>query len=352
MKPEWKDFLLQAGAEFDGERVMHFGNPQRENSVVVTGDTLCDLSHHGLISAHGEDAEAFLQGQLSLDVTDISEPVSHLGSYCTPKGRMLAVFRMFRRGEALYMRLPRETVEATLKRLSMFILRAKVTLEDADDALVRLGLSGPNACAELKTALGIDPPMTADTVVRHDSYSIIRIPGLHDRFEIYGDLEPMTQLWQKLNVRCAPVGAPYWGLLDIMAGIPQIYPQTAEAFVPQMANMELLGAVNFNKGCYPGQEVVARSHYLGKLKRRMYRLALPIDAAPEPNTPLFDAKNDPNQPAGFIVEAQPHPDGGLQALAVLKIASAESGDLHLGSAEGPAASVLSLPYSLEAAKAG
>ncbi len=346
MKPEWKEFLINAGAEFDDGRVVTFGNPEREKRMSTTGSILCDLSHMGLISAYGDDAETFLQGQSSNDVSQVSGSRSQLSSYCSPKGRMLANFRLFKRGETYYLRMPRELIEPVLQRLRMFVLMSKVTLEDADDALVRFGFSGPEAEAELSQALGT-PPADDDAVVQIGEVTVIRIPGPHPRFELYGELEPMKKLWDKLNVHAAPVGASPWALLDILAGIPTVYSQTSEAFVPQMANMELVNGVSFKKGCYPGQEVVARMQYLGKLKRRMYRLHMDSNEAPKPGDDLFDANDESEQSAGKIVDAQPHPDGGIAALAVVQIASAEAGRLHLGSRQGLALAIEALPYPLE-----
>lgn len=349
MKPEWKVFLLRSGAEMEGdEQVGHFGNPQREMSVAVTGDVFCDLSHQGLIGVYGDDAGSFLQGQFTVDVRRVDEQHSFLGAYCTPKGRMLASFRIFRRGQTLYLNLPREQVQGTLKRLSMYVLRARVTLEDAHDALVRIGASGPGMPRQLEKALGVAPPAEIDQVIQHEGMTVIRIRGIHPRFEIHGSLEQMTRLWDALNVHSAPVGAARWSLLDILAGVPRIHTQNVEAFLPQMANLQLLDGVSFSKGCYPGQEVVARAHYLGKLKRRMYLIELPLDQPPEPGTPLVDpGLSAEEQVVGNIVEAQLHPDDCVKALAVLKIESAEAGKLHLGAADGPPAKVQSLPYGFE-----
>jgi len=353
MKPEWKDFLTDAGAEFDDGHVAHFGNEERERRVVVSGDVICDLSHQGVIVAYGDEAGGFLQGQFSNDVLSLDDTRSQFNSFCTPKGRMLANFRLFLRGESYYLRMPRAMVEPVLKRLRMFVLRSKVTLEDADDALVRIGLSGPRAVEELTSALGAAPE-SVDAVTQVGEITAIRVPGPHPRFELYGELAPMKQLWDKLNVRCAPVGAARWALLDIMAGIPTVTPATSEAFVPQMANMQLIGGVSFKKGCYPGQEVVARMHYLGKLKRRMYRVSIDTDQPPAPGTEILGASSseaEEDSAAGRIVDAQLHPDGKVMALAVLQIATAEAGGLHLAGDKGPAVNLETLPYPFELAAA-
>lgn len=347
MKPEWKEFLINAGAELDEGRVLSFGNPEREKRMTTTGGILCDLSHFGLIAAYGEDAETFLQGQLSNDLRQVDTEHSRLSAYCSPKGRMLAVMRLFRRSDTYYLRMPRELIEATLKRLHMFVLMSKVTLEDADDALVRFGFSGPQAAEELGEALG-EVPEAPDALCFVKDYSVIRVPGPHPRFEIYGELEPMKKLWDTLNVRAAPVGASAWALLDILAGIPNVFKNTVEAFVPQMANMQLVDGVSFKKGCYPGQEIVARMQYLGKLKRRMYRLNVKGEA--EPGTEVYAEDDSPGQASGKIVDAQAHPDGGTEVLAVLQIDKAESKPLHLASLDGPPMQMRELPYAFEAKK--
>ncbi|MGI9305110.1 MAG: YgfZ/GcvT domain-containing protein [Gammaproteobacteria bacterium] len=346
MKPEWREFLTHAGVELEGGRVVSFGNPEREKRVVTTGDVLCDLSHEGLICAYGDDATKFLQSQLSSDVAQVSEYQSQLSAYCNPKGRMLAAFRVFQRAGTYYLRLPREMLEPTLKRLKMFVLMSKVTLEDASDSLVHVGYSGPGAVKELETALDKAPAQVNDCLTTNGC-TVIRIQGPHPRFEIYGELEAMKALWDKLNVRGAPVGASPWALLDIMAGIPTIFPATSEAFVPQMANMDLIDGVSFSKGCYPGQEVVARMHYLGKLKRRMYRVRLDTDALPHAGDEVFAEGDQRAEAKGQIVDAQPHPDGGVAALAVLRIENAEHDELRLANA-GAALEIRDLPYSLNA----
>lgn len=348
MKPEWKDFLTNAGAEFSNEKVDSFGNPEQERRVVHSGETLCDLSHYGLIAAYGDDTETFLQGQFTNDISHVDPTHSQLSSYCSPKGRMLANFRIFKREDTWYLSLPYELLEPVLNRLRMFVMRSKVTLEDAGDALVRIGLNGTKTAEHLKTLSGSIPGGT-DTVTQHEDTTIIRVAGVEPRFEIYGQLGDMKQLWQSLDVNAAPVGANIWELLNIQAGIPVIVAQTVETFVPQMANMELINGVDFKKGCYTGQEIVARMHYLGKLKKRMYRINIDTDEQPAPGDSLFAEESKGGSGTGTIVSAQQIADGSYDALAVIQITDAENQPLRLHDAEGPAIKVMDLPYSLEAA---
>ncbi len=347
MKPEWKEFLIQNGAEFHPERdyeIESYGNPERENRVTVSGNIICDLSHRGLIQAYGDDARSFLNGQTTSNVNEVSEKHSQLSAYCTAKGRVVATFRLFQRDDAFFLSLPRNILEPTLDRLRMFVLMSKVTLEDGNDALVRLGVSGPEIESELEKALG-GYPQTIDEVLTLKNVAIIRIPGTLPRFELYGALSDMQALWTTLNVRCAPVGASNWRLLDILAGLPNVYAGNEEAFTPQMLNLDALNGISFKKGCYPGQEVVARVHYLGKVKRRMYLLTFSARPPIEAGAKLFAEDNDSGQSIGTIVSAARHPDGGTSALGVLLSDYAASGNpVHLDEPSGPAATVSMPPY--------
>ncbi|MCB1735828.1 MAG: folate-binding protein YgfZ [Gammaproteobacteria bacterium] len=340
MKPEWKDFLTDAGAEFAADgRVESFGNPNRELQVSPAGEVICDLSHLGLISAHGEDAKAFLQGQFCNDIHHVDAQHSQLSAYHTAKGRMLALMRIFQRDQGLYMELPRDILEDTLKRLRMFVLRSKVTLDDASDAFVRIGLAGPKAADRLHAAVG---PFPSDPgkVVQVNDLTVLRLPGVHPRFEICGELGDIKRVWNDLNVDCAPVGAPVWKLLNIRAGVPVIYAVNREAYVAQMANLDRLGGISFTKGCYTGQEIVARMHYLGQLKQRMFAAVVNSDA--KPGDELFADQ----QPTGKVIEAAAYPEGGTAVLAVMRVAAHDAGDVRLGAPNGPVLRFLDLPYAL------
>ncbi|GMQ88209.1 MAG: folate-binding protein YgfZ [Gammaproteobacteria bacterium] len=343
MISEWKEFLANAGAEFSDTGVAHYGSLRRELSVATTGNIFADLSHYGLISAHGEDTETFLQGQFTNDIRKVTDGHSQLSGLCNPKGRLLATFRVFHRGDSYYLCLPASMLEDVIKRLRMFVLRSKVTLEDASDTFVHLGVSGDDAQQELRKFAG-ELPDTVNAAVQAGHHTIIQVPGVHPSYEIFTTVDDARQLWDRLNVQSAPIGADAWQLLDIQAGIPVISPQTREAFVPQMTNLQLIDGVSFQKGCYTGQEIVARMQYLGKLKRRMYRARIDNGPRPTGDEEVFSADNA-QQSAGKLVSAAPHPDGGYAMLVVLQIASAESeSGLHLGSVDGPLLELETLPY--------
>lgn len=343
MNPTWQDFLRTAGAQFDHGFLAHFGNPQQEISAAESGTILTDLSHFSVIQFAGEDSETFLQGQLSCDVRQALQNHAQFGSYCTPKGRMLATFLLWRNADGFQMQLPASLREAIQKRLSMYVLRSKVKVSDASAATVRLGIAGPGAAAVVAELGGVAPEDDYD-VAQIGQVSVICLPG--KRFELVMSPDDAPSVWQAMSKHCTPVGSGCWEWLDIQAGIPTVTTGTQEQFVPQMANLELIGGVSFTKGCYPGQEIVARSQYLGKVKRRMYRVHIQSDAAPQAGDPLF-GQGPAEQSGGMIVNAQPAPQGGYDALAVILNASLETGAVTWKTPDGPVLQLLSLPYSVE-----
>lgn len=341
----WRDILTRAGAVFENDRIQHFGNPAREREAAADGDVLVELSHLSVWRAQGEDAESFLQGQLSNDIRLVSDQRAQLSAYCNPKGRMLAIFLACRRGASYYLQLPASLAEPTFRRLRMFILRAKVQLDPADGELLRLGLSGPKTESLVTGLLGSFP---ADHyhVVQSGTVTAIRLPGPHPRVELLAPATDAPELWQTLARAAQPAGAGVWSWLDIMAGVPVVLPGTVEEFVPQMANLELVNGVSFSKGCYPGQEIVARMHYLGRLKQRMFCLHLDdADTLPQPGTSIF-SPDLPGQGTGTVVDAAWSPRGGVDLLAVVHLSSAQHGELHLQDPSGARLVLQPLPYPL------
>lgn len=307
----------------------------------------CDLSFsQGLIAAHGPDSAAFLQGQLTCDVRQVTPEHSLLGAYCSPKGRALACGRLFQRQEAYFLALPAELIAPTLARLAKYRLRAKTRLEDASAELARLGLAGADAESWLAERISSAiPQLPVNGVLTTDHVTVIRLPGPTSRFELHGPAQALAALWENGAQVITPVGAEVWRLLAILAGAPAVYSTTVEAFVPQMLNLHLLGGISFQKGCYTGQEIVARTQHLGKLKRRMYLARVDSPTPPQPGDPLFSPEAGPGQNAGQIADAAGHPDGGYAVLVVALIDCAERGTLQLADASGPVLRLEALPYS-------
>ncbi len=339
MDSRWQAFLEDAGAVFADGVVASFGNPQREIRIATAGPLLADLSHLGTIVVTGDDARTFLQGQLTNDIAQIESGHCQWSGYCNPQGRLLALFRVFFHEGGYHLELPRSLLEPTLERLRKYVLLSKVTLEDGGDCLARVGYSGPDSEAELAAAVG-SVPGAVNEVVHAGELTVARIAGPLPRFVIQGRPQAMEKLWSVLDVHAAPVGAPVWEYLDILAGLPMICPETAGMFVPQHVNLDLVDGVSFQKGCYVGQEVVARLHYRGKSKRRMHRLHVDSDEVPAPGTPLYG--RSAGQAAGNLVRAAPSPEGGCEALAVI-VAEHLGHALHVGAPRGPRAMVVHSP---------
>ncbi len=344
---DWQSFLKQEGAVLVDGEVLDFGSSAVERRRTQDSDIISDLSHLSLIRAKGEDAASFLQGQLSNDIHQVTESRGQLSAYSSPQGRMFAIFRVFFHDGAYFLQLPRPLAQSTIKRLRMFILRAKVALEIADSEWVRIGVSGPSIEAMLAD-IGVALPGAVDGCEsRGDSISL-RLPGPWPRFEMIGRVDAMKELWSRIRPHVTATGKAAWSWLDIAAGIPAVMPETVEEFVPQMANLDLLGGINFKKGCYPGQEIVARMHYLGRLKQRMIRASVDAATLPLPGTAVY-APDFPGQSAGTVVDAQPGAESGFDLLVIVQLSSLKNGEFHLAVPDGPCLRLAKMPYSLDAA---
>ncbi len=303
---------------------------------------LMDLSRLGLIRVEGDDARDFLQGQLSNDILDVGAQRGQLSSYNTHKGRMIALLWIFERDGSLYLLLPGERLDAVLKRLRMFVLRAKVTLQDASDELCVMGLSG--ACLE---ELLPQIPQQPFGTITHEALTMMRMPDALPRLMAFGPAAVLQELWRQASGSGA-VGAEneLWTWLNIRAGIPEVLNATAEAFIPQMIHLDRLGGISFTKGCYTGQEVVARMKYLGELKRCMYIARFESATPPVPGDGLYSAEVQSPQGAGRIVTVCADQPGGWIALVVAVISAADNQSLQLGDANGPRLEVREPTYSL------
>lgn len=293
-----------AGAQPAGPHGIRFGDPTDEAARALAGTVVAPLLHLRLIEARGTDVETFLQGQLSNDVRRLTASQGQLSSFNSPKGRMLAVLHLLRGDDAVLLEMHRSVRDAVLQRLRLYVLRAKVALSPADDRVV-LGVAGPDAARVLAEA-GLAVPTTPLGCVWSDGTCVMQRTGPRPRYSILLAADQAAPLWQRLSARAVPVGTQAWQLLEIEAGVPTVYPATQDHFVAQMCNLDALGGISFDKGCYTGQEVIARVHYRGAVKRHMMEQRLP-GAVPEPG-----ARTD----SGEVVVAAPHPDGGALALVV------------------------------------
>jgi tRNA-modifying protein YgfZ len=297
------------------------------------------LTHLGVIRVTGAEAVKFLQGQLTQDVALMGLSDAHLAAFCNAKGRMQASFVMFKRmagaDEEILLVCSRDILAATLKRLSMFVLRAKAKLSDASDEFALYGIIG----GAIESIAGGARPAWAKVDI--DAANLV--------FLYPGAGQPRA-LWCAPAGTVPPAGAPLdlelWQWLSVQSGIAMITQPIFEAFVPQMLNYESVGGVNFKKGCYPGQEIVARSQFRGTLKRRAYLVH--TAAAPTVGQEVFHA-TDAEQPCGLVAAAAANPSGGFDAIVSMQTSAAADsaqGQLTLGNSAGAALTLLPLPYAL------
>ncbi len=303
------------------------------------------LPQFGVIDVAGDDAATFLHSQLTNDIEHLDAASARLSGYCSPKGRLLGSFLAWRAGHGVRLLVSKDVQPAVQKRLSTFVLRAKAKLTDASDTLAVVGFAG-----DVRDVLsGIFDALPDGVHVKVDgpAGTLIRVPDAAGR-KRYLWIGPRAEVDARVAALggTLPVVSPaVWDWLDVRAGEPRITQPAVEQFVPQMVNFDVIGAVNFRKGCYPGQEIVARSQYRGTIKRRtaLAHVAGETDTV-HAGVELFHS-DDPGQPCGMIVNAAAAPAGGVDALVEIKLAALDNGTVHLGSADGPVLAFDALPYA-------
>lgn len=295
----------------------------------------CEISSTGLLRCSGADAGAFLHSQLTSDIAALDSGRSQYSGYCTPKGRLLASFLVWRNDADYWLQLPRALAEPIRRRLSMYVLRAKVSIADVSGAYSAWGLFD-----DLTMDITAVPESVHAVSVERETM-VVRLPV--DRRLVVVPLGDSTAFRTRLG--SLPDNPAVWDRLDIAAGVPTITPQTQEEFVPQMVNFDRIGALSYTKGCYPGQEIVARTHYLGRLKQRMVRARLTAAGEPGPGDKLYSA-SVPGQSSGLVVRAAPSAEGGYELLAVIQTKDIGLGDVRWRAPDGPAIEQLPLPYTV------
>lgn len=335
---DWYDHLAHEGLAADAGSVALPGP--------LPGQGCCDLGSLALLAVRGAEAESFLQGQLTCDVRRLAGgdllPAAHL----TPKGRAIASFLVWRHDDTIYLQLPQPLAETMTRRLRMFLLRSKATIERVDESLVQLGAWGA-AAAGLATSLVGGMPEAPFRHASQDGCSVLRLPGAEPRLQFLLPVATAVEAWAALTTAGAdacPEAA--WRLLDIRAGLGWVRTETSEALLPQMLNYDRLDGISFNKGCYVGQEVVARLHHLGEVKRRAYPGTVAA-VPPAPGTPLFSPDSTSRQGAGTVVDAVATGPRACELLAVVERKARTAGGLRLGAADGPEIALHDPPYPLD-----
>lgn len=340
---DWQKTLITQGAVIQDNAINHFGHLDQELNATLNSNILCDLSHLGLLEISGEDAVTFLQGQVTNDVKQLNGSNAHYTGYCNPKGRLLALFLAFSHNNHLHLQLPSSLLEPISKRLKMYVMRSKVSIIDTTESIFKLGLNGPEA-TQILSQLIPSLPANDYELISTELATVLKLPSIDNqaRYEIFTDAEHINSIWNSLSGKCQLVGKACWDYLETNAGIPEIVPNTQEQFVPQMINLDILNGINFKKGCYTGQEIVARTHYLGSVKRRTFLASIASNQIPSAGDKIFDAnKNE----VGQIVRVAPNTKSGVDALIELRIEAQQNGEVLW---QNVAVEFKALPYSLVA----
>ena len=296
-----------------------------------------ELNHEGILAVRGADAAKFLQGQLTCNLNYLNADYSSLGARCTPKGRMTSSFRILAEGEGFLLAMARDLLDSQLADLKKYAVFSKATLADDSTQWARFGLSGADA---VLAELGLKLSGEADQVARADG--LIAVGLDHGRVELWAPAERAAAIVDLLQARLPHAELNDWLLGQVRAGVGQVFGATRELFIPQMINLQAVGGVSFKKGCYTGQEIVARMQYLGRLKRRLHRLKLDSADLPEPGRELFSPVHSTS--VGEVVLAARAADG-VELLAVLQDDAAADGNVRLG--EDQPLRLLDLPYVLD-----
>jgi folate-binding protein YgfZ len=338
---QWHDFLSAQGAVFEASELQSFGDSRNELAA-ANGNIITSLSHLGLLEISGEDAVSFLQGQVTNDVKKLDGSNSQYAGYCSPKGRLLALFLAFAHADHLHLQMPVSILEPIMKRLKMYVMRSKVVITEKSADILCFGIAGPNAQSTLTTLFN-KVPQAAQELITLDDATLLRLAGDTPRYQVFTHTENAERIWNALSSNCTKVGKSVWDYLEIQAGIPEIVPATQEAFVPQMVNLDSLDGINFKKGCYTGQEIVARTHYLGKVKRRTQLANINTEEIPQAGDTIQVVGHE--EAIGQIVRAAPAPNGGVDALIEIRLENLNSTD-EFPVWKGKKLEFKALPYAL------
>jgi folate-binding protein YgfZ len=325
-----------------------FASPAPADAALVAARdaaVVCDLAPLRLLAIGGADAATFLHGQVSADINGLSSDGCRHASFNSPKGRMLANFVLWRNAAVdggFLALIPADISQTVAKRLSMHVLRSKVTIDDVSADTFRFGVGGPGGADAVVAALGGVPAVFARLVV--GSTAVLGLPG--SRFVVIASAASAEATRARLLDDALAASYDVWQWLTIRAGVPVVTAATQDMFVAQTANWDLLDGIDFQKGCYTGQEIIARTQYLGRLKERTFLFHAGASAI-SPGTRIFSVAFA-DQPCGTVVNAAAAPGGGCDLLAVLQIAAAERGDARLGAPDGPLLALLPLPYAIPA----
>lgn len=351
MNTLWQDYLTAQNAHFDvNGAVSQFEFPELERVLIKHGPVMASLAHHALIRVSGEEAKSFLQGQLSNDLNDVSEQQAQFSAYCDPQGQVLALFLIFKLNDDYFLSFDGSLREAILKRMQMFVMRSKVTLTEVSQEWIRFGFAGQFADLDIQRRL--NTKIKKELACTHseeeglESVQIIKVPGPFHRYEIFAPADQAIDAWKKLRNNGDVTNSNDWRLLNIASGMAEVTTATSAKHIAQFLNLDKVGVINFKKGCFPGQEIIARMHYRGKAAKRMLRLHLDevLELSAGDTLELLD--NDDRNYKLDVVLSNPDIFEGTLCLAVGNLKSLESATGELRTVHGGLAKIEPLPYLL------
>jgi len=348
---QWLNFLTTQHAKFDSNnQIKTFGQAELERFLIKNGPVLTSLSHQGLIKVSGSDAMIFLQGQLSTNIERVNESMAQFSSYCDPKGQVLALFLIFKYNGSFYLNFNQTLKESVFKRLSMFIMRSDVQLSDVSNEFIHIGFAGEFADLDIQRRL--------NTKIKHEyetgiidaegmkDVCVIKVPGPYHKYDLFGPADQMEKVWTTLKSNAETTNTYDWNLLNIAAGIPDINTQTSAQFLAQFLNLDKINAIDFKKGCFPGQEMIARVHYRGKVTKRMFRIRCEAVQELKPGKILFLIDSEGKSHKLTIILTNPGIHEGTLCLAVGTLKSLCSIEGALTTESGHPAFIEPLPYSV------
>ncbi|MDE1460449.1 YgfZ/GcvT domain-containing protein [Spartinivicinus poritis] len=342
MTTTWQSFLTKQGATFDGHLLTCFHN-QEELSDITQQSIISDLGPQGILQVSGEGAEQFLQGQLTCDVKALPDNTLTLGACCNNKGRMLTNFYLLRLPNHFWLIMDRNLVDSMIEELKKYCAFFKAEMLNVTDQYVSLGLTGSHI-PSLLNSQQIPTPSEAGQSQSFSNQVICQLPSQLHRYQVWLTTATAVQLWENLPAEVAPVSYNQWQLLDIQAGLAWVNQEARLAFIPQQFNMQVTGGISFKKGCYTGQEIVARMQYLGKQKNHLYCIQYQTDQ-PIPNmTPLQSHSHTAN--VGHLINSAQITNNQFQALAVLQDKAVAADDLYFAKQPNEKVILLDLPYTV------
>ena len=351
LDPQWLEFLSSQNAELDSSgQIVTFGQAELERFLIKNGPVLTSLTHQGLIKVSGSDAVSFLQGQLTTDIHQVSEQQAQLSAYCDPKGQVLAVFLVFKYQDNLYLNFNQSLKDAIFKRLSMFVMRSDVQLTDVSGQLIHIGFAGEFGDLDIQRRLNTKIKNAYETGYIQEegmkNVCVVKVPGPYHKYDLFGPVDQMQKVWQSLRSNADVTNTYDWNLLNITAGIPDITEQTSAQFLAQFLNLDKLDAIDFKKGCFPGQEMIARVHYRGKVTKRMFRIRCEAPLDLKAGETLFLIDDEEKNHKLTVITANPNIFEGTLCLAVGTLKTLEAIDSNLTTKSGDPAFIEPLPYSV------